>query len=56
MKNEGKHEHAFELGHIEFELHMNYLHEIDISLMPCLRERRRETEDINNYCQKLNGT
>lgn len=48
MKVEGKHEYTFDLGHVEFELHMNYLHEIIVSLMPCLRERRTETEDIDS--------
>lgn len=48
MKDEGEHEYTFDLGHVEFELHMSYLHEIGASSMPFLRERRAETEDIDN--------
>ena len=48
MKDEGEHTYTFDLGHGEFELHMSYLHEIDASLMLLLRERRAETEDIDN--------
>lgn len=48
MKDEGEHKYTFDLGHVEFELHMSYLHEIHTSLMLFLRERREETEDIDN--------